>query len=61
MKTRTKFQEQLLVVQQERRVNEMFSLARALKENGTEIDDRQAKVLWNVVKTLEYKRKKGLL
>jgi len=43
-------------------VKEMFYLAAELKEStGELIDDRQARILWNVSKTLDIKRRKGLL
>jgi hypothetical protein len=43
-------------------VVEMLSLASNLKaKTGCTIDDQQAKVLWNVTKTLQFKRSKGLL
>jgi hypothetical protein len=57
------FKLNLSVQKKEMMVSEMFSLARDLRNARPEIkiDEFQAKVLWNVVKSLEMKRRKGWL
>jgi hypothetical protein len=43
------------------RMRQLFEMAAGVKKSGREIDDRQAAILVRVQRTLEEKRRKGIL